>query len=127
MHYIHISMPLELLSDIKNREEYLNVIRVNPGLIFVKFGADWCNPCKVIESDVVDQFNKMPDTVQCYMIDIDKNLDVYAFLKTKKMVSGIPAILCYQKGNNSYIPDEIHMWSDKNKLSAFFKRCMLLL
>ena len=120
-------MPLEVLSDIKNREEYLNVIGSNRGLLFVKFGADWCNPCKVIESDVVERFNKMPDNVQCYIIDIDKNSDVYAFLKTKKMVSGIPAILCYQHENDSYIPDEIHMGSDKTKLNAFFQRCMKLL
>jgi thiol:disulfide interchange protein len=120
-------MPLEVMSDIKTREEYLNVIGSNPGLIFVKFGAVWCNPCKVIESDVVERFNNMPDNVQCYMIDIDTNLDVYAFLKTKKMVSGIPAILCYQHENDSYIPDEIHMGSDKTKLNAFFQRCMKLL
>ena len=120
-------MPLPIIVEIKTRDDYLNLIRTNPGLFIVKFGAEWCGPCKEIENDVIAKFNEMPNSVQCAVIDIDKNFEVYAFLKTKKMVSGIPAILCYQEGNDSYIPDEIHMGSNKTKLNDFFQRCMELL
>ena len=82
---------------------------------------------KKIEKEVLEKFNTMPDNVQCAVIDIDVNFDVFAFLKTKKMFAGIPAILCYQKENDSYIPDEIHNNSNKDELKEFFDRCDELL
>jgi hypothetical protein len=41
------------------------------------------------------------------------------------MVNGIPVILCYKKGNTSYIPDDSITGSDPAQLDAFFKRCGL--
>jgi len=120
-------MPLPLLTEIKSRNDYMELINSNPGLFIVKFGAEWCAPCKKIENEVMEAFNKMPDNVQCAVVDIDNNFDVYAFLKTKKMFAGIPAILCYHKDNDSYIPDEIHNNSNKDDLHEFFTRCMELL
>ena len=120
-------MTLPLITEIKSRNDYMELIQNNPGLFIVKFGAEWCGPCKKIESDVMDKFNNMPDNVQCAVVDIDNNFDVFAFLKTKKMFAGIPAILCYHKDNDSYIPDEIHNNSNKDELADFFIRCEELL
>ena len=120
-------MTLPLITEIKSRNDYMDLIKSNPGLFIVKFGAEWCAPCKKIEKEVLEKFNTMPDTVQCAVIDIDVNFDVFAFLKTKKMFAGIPAILCYQKENDSYIPDEIHNNSNKEELQEFFTRCEELL
>ena len=120
-------MPLPIITEINSRADYLELIKSNTGLFIVKFGAEWCAPCKKIESDVMDKFSKMPDNVQCAVIDIDVNFDVFAFLKTKKMFAGIPAVLCYHKDNDSYIPDEIHNNSNKDDLNDFFIRCMELL
>jgi len=39
------------------------------------------------------------------------------------MVNGIPAIICYKKGNNTYIPDDIITGSDSTQLHLFFTRC----
>ena len=114
---------LPIITEIKSRELYSQLLKENPGLFFVKFGAEWCKPCKVIEDDVIKEFNSMPDNVQCAIIDIDENLDVFAYLKKKKMFQGIPAILCYQQSNDSYIPDEIHNNSNKEELKEFFIRC----
>jgi thiol:disulfide interchange protein len=120
-------MPLPIITEIKSRGDFLNIIKLNPGLFFVKFGADWCAPCKQIEKEVMSKFNNMPDNVQCAIVDIDNNFDVYAFLKTKKMVYGIPTILCYHKDNDSYLPDDSCSGADKKQLSDFFDRSMLLL
>jgi hypothetical protein len=65
----------------------------------------------------------MPPNVQCAVIDIDESFDVYAFLKSKKMVQGIPAILCYKKGNVSYAPDQVVLGADMNQVSTFFSTC----
>jgi hypothetical protein len=69
-------------------------------------------------------FAQMPSTVQCYMIDVDDNFDVYAYLKKQKMIQTIPAILCYVKGNETYIPDLLISSSDVNQINAFFKACI---
>jgi hypothetical protein len=50
---------------------------------------------------------------------------LYAYYKGKKMVNGIPVILCYKRGNTSYIPDDSVTGSDPTQLDLFFKRCGL--
>jgi len=117
-------MPLPIITEIKSRDNFLNRIKTNPGLFFIKFGAEWCVPCKQIEQEVLQYFNNMPDNVQCAIIDIDDNFEIYAFLKTKKMVKGIPTILCYRKENDSYIPDESFSGADKDGLKEFIDNCL---
>lgn len=114
----------EIITKIRDRQQYLEIIQKNPGRIVVKFGAKWCGPCKDIEQDVINAFHQMPSYVQCIMIDIDECPDVYAFLKSKKMLNGVPALLCYKMENMSYIPDDIVVGSDKAKLASFFNRCL---
>lgn len=115
----------EILTKINDRNHFLTLLENNPGKIIIKFGATWCAPCKTIESHVIEWMNKMPDTVQCITVDIDECFDIYAFLKTKKMVNGIPAILCYEKGNTSYIPDDAVIGADLSKVDDFFQNCLV--
>jgi thiol:disulfide interchange protein len=112
---------LDKIDNVKQFSEYLNA---NPGLIIIKFGADWCVPCKRIEKQVHDWFARMPATVQGFIVDVDESFELYAFLKTKKMVNGIPAILCYDQGNVSYIPSDSIIGADKAGIDAFFQRCL---
>ena len=44
-------------------------------------------------------------------------------MKSKKMVKSIPSVICYQKGNESYVPDDVYCGSDKDELSEFLERC----
>jgi hypothetical protein len=39
------------------------------------------------------------------------------------MVNGIPVLLCYKKGNVTYIPDDMITGSDSGQLHQFFVRC----
>jgi thiol-disulfide isomerase/thioredoxin len=116
-------MPLEIITEIKDRTHFGEILKANPGLIFIKFGAEWCGPCKTINAGVKSYFERMPDNVQCAIIDIDKCVDVYTYLRSKRMVNGVPVILCYFKDNVSYIPDDIVIGADKNKINEFFIRC----
>jgi thioredoxin 1 len=107
--------------------EFRELLEQNPGIIIIKFGATWCGPCKTIDADVKDIFSKMPETVQCVMLDIDENPEIYAFLKNKRMVNGVPVLLCYKMGNTHYVPDDIIVGANKLHLTAFFERCFALL
>ena len=113
---------LPILTEIENRNHFAELLKQNPGLFIIKFGADWCGPCKKIEGLVNEWFNKRNDKVQCALIDVDESFDIYAFLKSKKMINGIPAILCYYKDNHNYVPDDIVIGADVAQVNAFFTR-----
>jgi thioredoxin 1 len=117
-------MSLPIIEVVENREHFIEILKVNPGVFIVKFGADWCAPCKAIESLVNESFSKMPTNVQCAKIDVDESFDIYALLKSKKIVAGIPSMLCYKKGNNTYIPDDVVIGASKEKIDDFFNRCL---
>jgi len=116
-------MSKQIISEIPNRESFIHLLSHNPGLIVIKLGAEWCGPCKKIKSAVHGFFASSPPEVVCADIDVDQCLDFYSFLKSKKMVNGIPVLLCYKKGNATYIPDDIVTGSDPNELHQFFIRC----
>jgi thioredoxin 1 len=116
-------MTLPIIHQIDNRQALIGVLQSNPGLIFIKFGAEWCGPCKLIEKDLDEHFKNMSDDIQCIILDIDESFDIYAYMKSKKIVASIPSVICYQKGNHSYVPDDVYSGSDKNELSSFFDRC----
>jgi hypothetical protein len=116
-------MSKQVISEIMNREAFFHLLEHNPGLIVIKLGANWCPGCKTIEKSVHGFFVSSPPEVVCADIDVDKSYDFYSFLKSKKMVNGIPVLLCYKKGNSTYIPDDSITGADPNALHQFFTRC----
>ena len=115
--------PLPIITEFGNLTKFNNLLVNNPGLIIIKFGAEWCKPCKLIQNQVEKYMQNSPDNVQCCIIDIDEDFEVYAFLKNKKMVNGIPNVLCWYKNNIKYIPDDIVTGANSNEIELFFKRC----
>jgi thiol-disulfide isomerase/thioredoxin len=116
-------MSKQVISEIANRESFFRLLEHNPGLIVLKLGTQWCPPCRKIEKSVHGFFASSPPEVVCADIDVDQSFDFYSFLKSKKMVNGIPVLLCYKKGNNTFIPDDIITGSDSEQLHHFFTRC----
>jgi len=112
-----------ILTQLPNKMVFHQALESNPGVIIIKFGAEWCGPCKKIEEHVNILMNSMPSNVQSYIIDIDESLEVYSFLKTKKMVKAIPSILAYYKTDEAtYIPDDIVIGADAVAINEFFER-----
>lgn len=116
-------MSKQIISEIENRDAFMTLLQHNPGLIVLKLGAEWCGPCKNIKQAVHGFFASSPPEVVCGDIDVDKSFDFYSFLKSKKMVNGIPALICYKKGNSTYIPDDIVTGANSQQLHNFFIRC----
>lgn len=116
-------MSKQIISEIENRDSFMTLLQHNPGLIVLKLGAEWCGPCKTIKQVVHGFFASSPPEVVCGDIDVDNSFDFYSFLKSKKMVNGIPALICYKKGNSTYIPDDIVTGSNSQQLHNFFIRC----
>ena len=116
-------MSKEVISEITNREAFFTLLTHNTGIIVIKLGAEWCGPCKTIKPVIHGFFASSPPEVICADIDVDKSFDFYSFLKSKKMVNGIPALICYKKGNLTYIPDDSVTGSEPTQLHNFFMRC----
>jgi hypothetical protein len=66
----------------------------------------------------------MPATTKCIIIDIDDSFDLYGAFKAKRQIGGIPAILCFNKGNLSYVPDFSVAGSDLEQVNIFFKQVL---
>jgi hypothetical protein len=113
-------MSKQVISQIAGREAFITLLQNNPGLVILKLGAEWC---KTIKSAVHGFFASSPPEVVCGDIDVDNSFDFYSFLKSKKMVNGIPVLLCYKKGNNTFIPDDSVTGADPHQLHNFFTRC----
>jgi thioredoxin-like negative regulator of GroEL len=116
-------MSKEIISEIANRDAFFHLLQHNPGLIILKLGSSWCQPCAKIKPAVEAFFATSPQEVICGDIDVDQSFDFYSFLKSKKMVNGIPVLLCFKKGNATYIPDDMVTGADPQQLHLFFARC----
>lgn len=122
-HRMPLEIPQNVLTEL-TREQFAQLQANNPGTIIIKFGAEWCGPCKRIDPLVYDWMGKLPPTVQGAIIDIDESFDLYALLKSKRMVNGVPVILAYRKGTVGYVPDDMVVGADENQVNAFFTRVL---
>ena len=105
------------------RKDFLHLLSVTNKPVIMKFGATWCGPCRRIETQVQQGFNRYKDSAVCINIDIDESIDLYAFLKSKRMVQGVPTLLGYKVGNGSFAPDMIVTGADSREVETFFSNC----
>ena len=112
-----------------NRDVFLELLKMNPGVFIFKFGAEWCGPCKMIKKYIDNVSLVLPtnDTIFIYNVDVDECFDLYAYLKQKKMVSGIPTLLAYKKGNAYFVPDASISGISESELNHFFNTCLKML
>jgi len=115
---------------ISKLKELLKVLdssnRSDNTAIIIKFGATWCGPCQKIKSLCYQHFNKLPNNVICFDLDIDDNLEIYVAYKAKKMVPSIPTIIGYinkpdRDQQNWYAPDVSVIGSAPHQIDTFFK------
>ena len=117
------TMPRPILTKIDGLEHFKQLLDENPGLLIIKFGAEWCQPCREIKNYIHSIFSRMPPTIQPVIVDVDESIEIYSFLKSKRMIPGVPAILCYYKGNRNYVPDDSVIGASSQHLNLFFERC----
>ncbi len=108
-----------------NRKTFVDYIKSLNTPIFVKFTATWCKPCQQIAPFVKEWFNKLTEKNISYIeIDIDESIDLFAMLKSKRMIQGVPVILFYNGENETYIPDDSVSGTDEQMITNFFKSNM---
>ena len=115
---------METIHGIESLDQFKTILENNPGQVIIKFGAEWCKPCQQIEQQVLGWFSKMPATVQTVLVDVDESFEIYAYMKSRKMIRGIPVILMYLKGNREYTYDDSVAGSNTAEIDMFFQRCL---
>ena len=121
-------MGLNNIANKTNFENYLN--NLGNKMTIIMFTASWCNPCKRIKPTCLLGFEQIKNEnkkIDIYTIDVDDQMELFGWLKTKRMVAGIPAILAYfgdVKRDVWYIPDDSVSGGDIKEVNDFFDRCM---
>jgi thiol-disulfide isomerase/thioredoxin len=120
-----------LLTDIKTLPELYQHLQNSTKTTIIKFGAVWCSPCKKIEPFFYNYLDNLREQFNWIIIDIDVSYDLYGFLKGKRIVTGVPCFLRFNKRENrenndiiSYVPDDILIGANRNELDQFFLRAM---
>ena len=98
--------------------------------VLIRFSAAWWAPCQAIKESCNQEFATLPETIKIADLDIDETIDLYAFLKRKRMVSGIPTLLFYdpssdekENGEPWYIASDSVSGTNSTELMNFFNRC----
>tara|TARA_B100001063_G_C16761362_1_gene556112 strand:- start:2312 stop:2704 length:393 start_codon:yes stop_codon:yes gene_type:complete len=124
---------------LETREDLVDLLKCSTyEYIVLKFKAEWCKPCKVIDpfihnlvDDKINVLNKQNRTnVFLYVeIDIDVCTDLYIFLKKMKRLNGVPSVLFYQKSiydkiedNYKYIPQQSISGANESAIQKLFDR-----
>ena len=98
--------------------------------VILKFTATWCGPCKVIApliQTLNNNYKKKGADYEYIEIDIDDSIDLYAFFKKKKMVSGVPSLLSFKKCANPddfWVPFETTTGANPQNVTYFFKKSL---
>lgn len=114
---------LPVIYDVENMEVFRDMIRTNPGVIIFKFGADWCGPCRKAKPIIMQHLGTLGPRIQYVEINVDESIELYSFLKNKRQIIGIPCMLAYHKGNNTYLPNDMVSGADAEQITKFFERC----
>jgi len=119
------TIPNSVKYNFANLDEFKQMVEKNQGVLVVKYGATWCGPCRTIDPILNMAYTKLPSNVQVVVVDIDDCMDVYSFMKNKRMLNGVPALTAYVRGNTSYVPDYGVTGADMPRIQQFFERVLV--
>ena len=127
--------------------EYMHkVVLENPGTVLVKWTASWCKPCQSIAMELNSYIQSLMElsnnnnNISVIELDIDENTQMYAEMKKRKLLRGVPALFVYyvktdddknkiiiNSSNNELLqsfltPDDLVLGADLSAIAALFER-----
>jgi thiol-disulfide isomerase/thioredoxin len=110
----------------KTRTDFLRVkTERNPGALVFWFTATWCGPCKTVApvlAKYANMFARTTPHIRIIRVDVDECMDTYSFMRSRRMVDGVPTLLCYGAENGGIAPDCAVSGGNINNVHAFFDR-----
>lgn len=95
-------------------------------VLIIKFGAEWCGPCKRIAPLYHKFIKSNPPNIVFADINVDDNIDLYMSLKRNKMINGVPVFFAFHGGakrDKWFIPEDSIVGADEEQVVQFFARC----
>lgn len=74
---------------------FKNAVLQNRQPVVVKFGADWCGPCRGMDEAIDSLKSDFSPRAKFLKIDIDKNPELFAQYRSG---SGIPQVMIFRNG-----------------------------
>jgi len=97
--------------DYIGKDDFESLIK--DGTVMIKFGAEWCAPCRAMDPMLEEIAAELPADCKIYKIDIDDHPDIAATYKVKT----IPNLIVF-KGGQVY-KTQIGRTSKENVLRLF--------
>jgi hypothetical protein len=107
-----------------NRQAFFKELDLNESVLIVFITGTNCAPCERAKPYVHEKMKSVTYRMLC--LDRDKDADVYAALRAKKQVRGVPSLLAYQAGNNTLIADCSISGANPNEIDEFFEQLDIL-
>ena len=63
--------------------------------VVVKFGAEWCGPCRGMDAAIKELRPKLSSKVDFFSVDIDKKPELFRHYRSG---GGIPQVMIFEKG-----------------------------
>lgn len=127
---IMMSVSADKPTDVVKLQEVLHEMdQRGMNIHIIKFSADWCAPCAKLLSWWRSYLQKCPDNVIMTEVDIDEQLDLYMFMKKKRMLKGVPTIFAWypqpdRDEDTWYIPEDSVSGIDEKAIVDFFDRAI---
>ena len=102
-----------------NRQAFYKELDLNESVLIVFITGTNCAPCERAKPYVHEKMKTL--SYRMLWLDRDKDADVYAALRAKKQVKGVPSLLAYQAGNTSLIADCSISGANTNEIDVFFE------
>jgi thioredoxin 1 len=77
-----------------DRQSYVELIEEGNGTSLVKFGAEWCGPCRSYTPILEEVEKSVGEDINIYEVDVDQEPD----LAQKLNIRGVPATFIFQDG-----------------------------
>lgn len=82
-------------------------------VVLVKFGADWCRPCRKLETEL-DHLQKALPEVSVVKLDVDRDKELTAYYG----VSAIPHLILFKHGKQV---DQLKGYRTKQQLASWIE------
>jgi len=107
-----------------NRQDFYKELDRNDSILIVFVTGSNCAPCERAKPLVQEKMKT--SSYKMIHLDRDKDTDIYAALRSKKQVKGVPTLLAYQSGNYTLIPDLSISGANPSAIEEFFDQLDIL-
>jgi len=107
-----------------NRQDFYKELDQNNSILIVFVTGNNCIPCERAKPLVQQKMKTV--SYKLIQLDRDKDADIYAALRSKKQIKGVPTLLAYEAGNYTLNADLSVSGANPTAIEEFFDQLDLI-